>query len=549
MSGTCTKEAHDPSCPADSTPEPDTVTDEAVVTHTPVGLMEVIDGRAASEGGRTYLRRARSNRSLSFGELRRQVVQLGRWMDVHGIASGEQVGLAIADPFDFAVAYLGVIASGRWATPLDPLAPHRSTVATIGRLRPALVLADQPEPPATPVRWIGLNELPGVTQADVVGSTSAPAKDTAAVRGGGAILLSSGSTGAPKVIVLHQCQLLHTARAVADHHRLSPSDRGFNPLPLFHINAQVVGVLAALFSGAQLVLDDRFHRTDFWRLMDELQVTWINAVPTILAHLGNLQPHEVVPARIRFARSASAPLPLATLHQFEEATGIPVIETYGMTEAASQIAANPLDGPRKPGSVGQPVATELRITGTEPDSDQPVESGQIGQIEIRGPSVDPPSGGQTGHGPGSNAGRVGRWLKTGDYGYRDEDGYLFLVGRRDDVINRGGEKMFPREIEELLIEEPEVEAVLVVAEPHEALGQVPVVYLVVRAVRGAADAPQGLAVAQRVRDRADQGLAASRRPERFYVVERLPTTATGKVSRRAAARVDIEPLALLDAAR
>ncbi len=549
MAGTSTREDRHPSRSDDSWADLDTISPWATMASGPADLMGVIERRAASQGGRTYLRRSHSNRSLSFGALRRRVVQLGRWMDDQEIASAEQVGLAIADPLDFAVTYLGVIASGRWATPLDPHAPHRSTVATIGRLRPALVLADQPEPPATPVRWLGLHELSGVTHTDMRDWAPAGVEAPGPSRGGGAILLSSGSTGAPKVIALHQRQLLHTARAVAEHHRLSPSDRGFNPLPLFHINAQVVGVLAALYSGAQLILDDRFHRTDFWRLMDDLQVTWINAVPTILAHLGGLQPHEVVPTRIRFARSASAPLPLATLRRFEEATGIPVIETYGMTEAASQIAANPLDGPRKPGSVGLPVAIELRITGAEPDRDQPVESGQIGQIEIRGPSVDPPSGGQTNEGPGSNAGRVGHWLKTGDYGYRDEDGYLFLVGRRDDVINRGGEKMFPREIEELLLEEPEVEAALVVAEPHEALGHVPVVYLVVRAVRGTGEAPRGLAVARRVRDRAAEGLPATRRPERFYVVDRLPTTATGKVSRRATARVDIEPLAVLDTAR
>jgi acyl-CoA synthetase (AMP-forming)/AMP-acid ligase II len=517
-------------------------------TETAPGLMEVIDHRASTQGDRTYLSLCRSARALSFGELRQKVLALGGWMDDQGIDPGQQVGLAIADPLDFALAYLGVIATGRWATPLDPSAPPRAAVTTVRRLRPSLVLSDQPQPSDSPVPWVALDTLPGPVPADDPTPGPDPAEPMIAAppAGGGAILLSSGSTGTPKVIVLHQHQLLHTARSVATHHQLSESDRGFSPLPLFHVNAQVVGVLAALCSGAQLVLDERFHRTDFWKVMEDQRVTWINAVPAILAHLGALQPHEAVPPRIRFARSASAPLPMATLHRFEQATGVPVIETYGMTEAASQIAANPLDGPRKPGSVGLPVGIELRITDAEAERGREVEPGRVGQVEIRGPSVDPPPGGRTGDGPGSNAGRVGRWLMTGDYGYRDGDGYLFLVGRRDDVINRGGEKMFPREIEELLLEEPGVEAALVVAEPHEALGQVPVAYLVVRDVDGTTGVPRALDVARQARDRADGALPASRRPVRLYVVDRLPTTATGKVSRRAVARAGMEPLVTLD---
>jgi acyl-CoA synthetase (AMP-forming)/AMP-acid ligase II len=157
-------------------------------------------------------------------------------------------------------------------------------------------------------------------------------------------LASSGTTGVPKVIPLHQGQLLHTARNVADHHRLTPGDRGFNPLPLFHINAEVVGLLASLVAGSCLVLDDRFHRTRFWALMADRRITWINAVPAIVSRLADPRPDEVIPSRIRFIRSASAPLPVATATRFEANTGIPVVETYGMTEAASQITANPVSG-------------------------------------------------------------------------------------------------------------------------------------------------------------------------------------------------------------
>ena len=154
---------------------------------------------------------------------------------------------------------------------------------------------------------------------------------------------------------------LHTARCVVAHHDLTADDRCFNSLPLFHINAEVVALLSSLVAGSCLVLDDRFHRTGFWELMGERRVTWINAVPAIISRLAELRPDETVPAGVRFIRSASAPLPVATADRFEERTGIPVVETYGMTEAASQITAHPLSVPRRAGSVGVPVGVELRV--------------------------------------------------------------------------------------------------------------------------------------------------------------------------------------------
>ena len=169
---------------------------------------------------------------------------------------------------------------------------------------------------------------------------------------GGIFLCTSGTTGAPKGILLREDQLGHVAATVAAHHRLFPADRGYCCLPLFHVNAEVVGLLATLAAGACLVLDRKFSRRGFWELIEQQRITWINAVPAIIAVLA-MEPPAVPPAGcVRFVRSASAPLPPSVLRRFEEASGLPVIETYGMTEAASMITANPLDGPRKAGSAG-----------------------------------------------------------------------------------------------------------------------------------------------------------------------------------------------------
>jgi acyl-CoA synthetase (AMP-forming)/AMP-acid ligase II len=261
------------------------------------------------------------------------------------------------------------------------------------------------------------------------------------------------------------------------------------------------------------------------------RVTWINAVPAIISRLAEVRTGEKVPPGIRFVRSASAPLPVAVADQFEAATGLPIMETYGMTEAASQITAHPLSVPRRAGSVGVPVGLELRVVGTDEAGEPPREclSGEVGQIEIRGASV---IGAYEG---GSHHDRFGPegWLRTGDLGRLDGDGYLYLVARTDDVINRGGEKVYPREVEEIISADPAVAAVAVVGRPDPELGQVPLAFVVLRGVAGPADAEPAARAADRINDQLARGLVRSRRPVELRVAASLPAGATGKVRRHA----------------
>jgi acyl-CoA synthetase (AMP-forming)/AMP-acid ligase II len=466
-------------------------------------LSELIRARSSALGAQSYVEHAREDRGLTFTDLERAVHGWGDTLEQSGVAPGSTVGLVIADPIDFSVAFLGTIASGRWAAPLDPSTPASGLDAALA--------------PST--EWSN-EEVPG-----------------------GAVLASSGTTGVPKVIPLHQGRLLHTARRVSDHLRLTPSDRGFNPLPLFHINAEVVGLLASLVAGSCLVLDDRFHRTRFWALMAERRITWINAVPAIISRLATPDLDEVIPSRIRFIRSASAPLPVATSTRFEANTGIPVVETYGMTEAASQITANPVTGVRKPGSVGLPVGVEVRVVGESATPERPpAPGGSIGEVEIRGPSV---IAAYAGHHHGDRIDAQG-WLRTGDLGHFDEDGYLYLDSRTDDVINRGGEKVFPREIEELILADPDVEGVAVVGSPDHELGQVPVAYVVLRGLEDDVDIDMAAQVTARLRDRLAAVLVRSKRPVSLSVVRALPAGVTGKVRRRALRDSDIPAIYHLD---
>ncbi|MEV6846295.1 AMP-binding protein [Actinoplanes sp. NPDC051411] len=278
------------------------------------------------------------------------------------LAPQARIGLSTADPLEFAALYLGLLAAGRTVVPLDPrLTPHEREAAVV-RLRVDLTLPD--------------NSVRGDARLPHGHVIEPPA----------VLLTSSGTTRHPKGIALSEAQLVAAARRVARHHGLGPGDRGYSPLPLFHVNAQVMGLLVALVSGASLVLDPRFDAGSYWDRVEQWRPTWLNTVPAILAALAaRTGPPSPVAERIRFARSASAPLPVPVSRAFTAATGISVLQTYGMTEAAGQITANPLDpSARREGSVGRPVGVDLVVLGPE---GQLLPPGETGMVALHGPAV------------------------------------------------------------------------------------------------------------------------------------------------------------------
>ena len=468
-----------------------------------------------------YLLGARDGRVLTYAQLDRMSADWQvRFRDAH-IARASRVALSITDPLDFAVGLVAALREGLWVVPLDPtLATTRGGehLEAASRLGATAYIGDTRDTRDTRADGLAVHIL--ASRAPVATSDGDEEFE------GGVILASSGTTGTPKVMALGQRRLLHAATTIARHHELSVNDRCFNPLPLFHINAEVVGVLSTLVSGSSLVLDDRFHRTRFWSMLDELEATWINAVPAIISRLVPLREGEAVPSRIRFCRSASAPLAPALLEKFEAVTGVSVVETYGMTEAASQICANPLREGRKLGSVGVPVGVELRVSVSD-DGTRDAAIG-VGHIEIRGPSVITAY-----ESPGFEDRFREGWLRTGDVGYVDDDGYVYLVGRSDDVINRGGEKIYPREIEELILAHEAVSRVVVVARPDDVFGQVPVAYLDLMDVDGSTDEMEVAKVVEEICDLLVARVARPRRPATVHVVSSIPANPNGKVRKAA----------------
>ena len=474
-----------------------------------------IDGAAARWSGAAYLEDAHAPRTVTYAALRRSTRAWRRYLDDAGVPPGARVGVRVADPLDYATALVSLLGAGRVAVPLDPAAPAAEVARVLAVARPVAVVSDGPEglPPGLPVlTGPGPNADPEPARGPV--RSARPA--------GGIFLCTSGTTGSPKGVLLSERQLTHVAVGVAIHHRLTPADRGYCCLPLFHVNAEVVGLLATLVARAGLVLDRRFSRRGFWAIIEEKQVTWINAVPAIITVLAAEPAAAPSPGLVRFVRSASAPLSPSVLRRFERAFGIPVVETYGMTEAASMITANPLHGPRKAGSAGLPAGAEVRIIQRDGQRYLPCQAGIVGRVQIRGRGV---IGEYAENGPAGAIDADG-WLDTGDLGHLDQDGYLFLAGRSDDVINRGGEKIYPREIEDVLLAQPGVRFAAVVAARDEVLGERPVAY-VVPTWPGA-----GQPLEDALREACEAALPRPKRPAAFHLVAELPVGPTGKVARR-----------------
>jgi acyl-CoA synthetase (AMP-forming)/AMP-acid ligase II len=502
-------------------------------------IREWIDSAAARQGGAPYLEDARGSGTLTYAGLLRSTHAWAHRLDRAGIPPGAGVAVCVADPLGYAAALIGILGAGRVAVPLDPAAPAAEHTRVLAIARAAAAVCDLPDdlPPGLTI----LRPPAGLASAESTASESTASGFTASgftapppatPPAGGIFLCTSGTTGAPKGILLGEDQLSHVAAGIARHHRLTPADRGYCSLPLFHVNAEVVGLLATLSAEACLVLDRKFSRRGFWDLISHRRITWINAVPAVITILAMDPPAVRPPGHVRFVRSASAPLPPSALRRFEDAFGIPVVETYGMTEAASMITANPLNGPRKAGSAGLPVGTELRIARSYGQLTMVCRASEVGRVQIRGRGVirDYAEGG-----PAAAIDREG-WLDTGDLGHLDQDGYLFLAGRSDDVINRGGEKIYPREIEDFLLSQPGVRAAAVIGARDEVLGERPVAYIVPAA------AWRGRGMTDDLREACEAGLPRHKRPAAFCLVEELPLGPTGKVARHrlrehAAARV------------
>jgi len=335
-------------------------------------------------------------------------------------------------------------------------------------------------------------------------------------------MYTSGTTGKPKGVILTNRAVITGGQNVSAAHHLEPQDRVLGILPLYHINAQIVTATAPLIHGGSLILPHRFSASVFWKLAARFECTWLNVVPTIISYLIEADaplPRGVDISRIRFCRSASAPLPPSQHRDFEEKFNIGVIETMGLTETAAPCFSNPLDQTkRKIGSPGLAFGNEAKIMDSNGMTLPPNVSGEI---MIRGANVmkhyykNPEET--------SKAFTKDGWLHTGDLGYLDDDGFVFVTGRIKELIIKGGENIAPREIDEVLIRHPAVFEAASVGIPDKHYGQEIMAFVVLK--------PETLCSENDLQEFCRQQLGAYKTPRIFRFLEELPKGPSGKVQR------------------
>ncbi|MET0917755.1 MAG: AMP-binding protein [Burkholderiales bacterium] len=489
---------------------------------------DVIDAHARSQPDAPFLIAPEPRVILTYADLARTSRAFAAAMAAHGVAPGEVVGFMLGNGVAAAAVFLGAMYGGYVVSPINLLAQDAHLDHALAHAAPKVVLA---APELVARLEAALARVGGATRVfardpddasfDGRGGVDLP---PLAASSPAMLMYTSGTTGTPKGVLLTHANMLAAGRAVAGAQALAPRDRVLSSLPLYHINGQCIATVTPLVSGGSIVMPHRFSVSQWWPLVEAHRPTWLNLVPTIVSYLLNGPPLTGAQADacrgVRFARSASAPLPPEQHRAFEARFGIGVLEALGLTECASVAFANPLEaGRRKVGSCGVPLGVEARVVA--PDGNALPDDAR-GEIELRGESVM--AGYYRAADETAKTLRPEGWLRTGDLGYRDSDGFYFITGRLKELIIKGGENIAPREIDEALLRHPAVLEGAAVGVPDPHYGQEILACVVVK--------PGAALDEAELRAHCERELGRYKAPKYLRIVAELPKGPSGKVQRR-----------------
>ncbi len=474
---------------------------------------------------------APERRTLDYAGLRALAQKTVADLNALGIGRNDRVAIVLPNSPEMATAFI-CIACGATTAPLNPDYKAeefefylsdlgaKALVVEKGSASPAIGVAKKLNVPVHEISWAA--DAPAGTFALPAASGAKPANPGMAEDGDIALVLhTSGTTSRPKIVPLTQTNITASARHIAATLSLTPADRCLNIMPLFHIHGLIAAVLSSIGAGASVYCSPGFNALKFFGWMDEVKPNWYTAVPTmhqaILSRAGrNLDTIDRNP--LRFIRSSSSSLPPQVMAELEEVFKAPVVEAYGMTEAAHQMACNPLPpAARKPGTVGPAAGPEVAIMDLD---GKLLARGETGEIVIRGPNVTP---GYESNPKANAEAFTNGWFRTGDQGVMDADGYVSITGRLKEIINRGGEKISPREVDEVLMDHEAVAQVVTFAMPHPKLGEEVAAAVVLREGKTCTE--------NELRDFARQHLAEFKVPRKILFLAEIPKGATGKLQR------------------
>ncbi|HEY9282631.1 MAG TPA: long-chain-fatty-acid--CoA ligase [Pyrinomonadaceae bacterium] len=497
-------------------------------------LRELLEARAARAPEKTFLISEADGRRWTYREFDRAVNRAANLLAARGAGRGDVVSLLLPNGPEYVIGYFACFKLGALAGPVNSLLKPEEIAYVVGNSEARTLLYGAEFAGAVAAARAELPLLENLIEFGDESITREFAdepdeswRDRALARDDESIIIyTSGTTGRPKGCLLTHANLLANARQISTWLGFTERDRLLTVMPLFHMNAVAVTTASALHAGGSTVVAPRFSASRFWQTVSDHGVTSFGSVATMLSMLLAKYP-DGVPAdlkinQLRFAMCGSAPVPAEVMRRFEEAFGCPVVEGYGLSESTCRSTFNPPDARRRPGSCGLPIGNEMKVFD---EDDNEVPDGERGEIVLRGENVF--KGYFKNDEATRRAFRSG-WFHTGDVGFRDADGFFHIVDRKSDMIIRGGENIYPREIDEVLYQHPAVAAAAAVGVPDELYGEEVAAFVTLK--EGRAATAEELIAHCRAR------LADFKCPKTVCFLPELPKGPTGKVLKRELAK-------------
>jgi long-chain acyl-CoA synthetase len=504
------------------------------MTQEPQNIRELLKQRVDAATDNPFLFSEVDKRQFTYKEFQVAVKRTAALLAENGIGKGDVVSLLLPNSVEYVIAYFACWQIGALAGPINSLLKAQEIAYVISNSEAkAWMVSSEFLPVVEALRDELSHQLRVVIPFDNEAETTYGMDETLAPEldlapdDEAIIIYTSGTTGKPKGCLLTHCNVIANARQISSWLSFTETDRLLTIMPLFHMNAVSVTTMSALYAGGSTVVSPKFSASRFWQIISDYRITSFGSVATMLSMLLSTHP-DGVPAglnteQLRFAMCGSAPVPAEILKRFEETFNCLVIEGYGLSESTCRSTFNPPDTRRRPGSCGVPIGNEMRVVDEE---DRDVPTGELGEIVLRGENIL--KGYYKNEAANETAFRNG-WFHTGDIGYRDADGYYFIVDRKSDMIIRGGENIYPREIDEVLYQHPDIAAAAVVGIPDKLYGEE--VGAVVVLKNGATSSEQEVIEFCKAR------LADYKCPKVVRFVEDIPKGPTGKLLKRELAKI------------